>query len=187
MGNKHNEKRAALRQEIWPGEIHFEITKGMNGWFMSYRTLPLIVTLIGEKTVSGGGTVGDAGYAYLELLSRHMGGGLVELDHEAVHAFAAGFRGQRAIRSWKERMTLLETIGFIKIERVGGHFRRVMLVQPSVAVQRLREAGKVPDDWWQIYRTRQLETTEPRYEDFVPTKARAKTIPIASKGVKKAV
>jgi hypothetical protein len=176
MANKHTEKRASLRVELWPNEVPFEIPKGTNGWFMTFRTIPLIMTLLREKSVSGGGNKGDVGNVYLELLSRHMGGGLVELDHEADHAFASGFSGQRSIRSWKERMRLLESMGFIKIDQVGGHFRRVMLVHPSIAVQQLFDDGKVPAEWWRAFRTRQLETTEPRYEDLVPARTKAEPI-----------
>jgi hypothetical protein len=178
MVNKHVEKRASLRQELWPSEIPFEIPKGTNGWFMTFRTIPLILSLLREKNVSGGGTKGDVANVYLELLSRHMGGGLVELDHEADHAFACGYSGQRLVRTWKERMRLLESVGFIKIDRIGGHFRRVMLVHPTVAVQRLRDVGKVPDEWWRAFRARQLDTTEPRYEDLVPSETKAGPIPI---------
>ena len=98
---------------------------------------------------------------YLELVSRHMGGGIVDLQHEADHAYASSFSGRRASRSWKERMILLEKAGFIRIEKVGNHFKRVLLRNPTIAVQELRAAGKVPDEWWRVYRSRQVKPLNP--------------------------
>ena len=189
MENKHTEKREELRRELWPNEIPFEIPRGTGGWFMAYRTLPLILRLIREKSVAGGKRTGDAANVYLELLSRHMGGGIVELGHEADHAYAAGYSSGRLVRSWKERMDALERAGFIKIERVGPRYKRALIVHPTVAVHRLRVGGKVPNEWWNTFRTRQLDTTEPQFERLQPTKkAKPVLLPVKmGKGEKKKV
>jgi len=84
-----------------------------------------------------------------ELLARHIDGGVIEMGHEGDHAFAAGYDGPRAIRTWRERMRVLEKLGFIRTRGAGNQdFKYVLLVHPTTALQRLRDAVKVPDHWW---------------------------------------
>lgn len=151
-----------MRKEFWPDE---EAWTGENekGWFRAPRTLPLLLSLLGEKSLSGNQ---DPAKVYMELLARHIDGGVIEIEQEADHAFAAGYVGKRGVRTWQERMRTLEKLGFIRTRRVGNQdFKYVLLVHPTVATQRLREAGKVSDRWWDTYRARQIETKEALYEE----------------------
>jgi hypothetical protein len=170
VANKQTEKRAALRRVLWPDEVPFDTPPGTNGWFKAFRTLPLVLRIIRLKSVTGGGRFGDAGHVYLELVSRHMDGGLVVLNDANEHAYAAGYSGNRAVRSWKERMDALQKAGFIKIEKVDGHYKRVLIIHPTVAVQRLRDAdaASIPNDLWKTFLTRQVETKEPTFEQLNP-------------------
>lgn len=103
---------------------------------------------------------------YLELLSRHIDGGVVEMTDEAAHAYGAGYFGSRAVRSWHERMKTLERNGFIKTKRIGNQrYKYVLIVHPTFAVQRLRDKGKVDDILWDAFRARQIEVKEDTYEE----------------------
>jgi hypothetical protein len=83
---------------------------------------------------------------YVDLISRQRGEGLVEMEHEADHAFASGYEGPRAVRTWQERMKILEDKGFIKTVEVGNQrFKYVAIVHPTKAVQRLREKKMIPE------------------------------------------
>ncbi len=42
----------------------------------------------------------------------------------------------------------------------------------------LRDAGKVPNEWWSVFRTRQLEITGPKFEDLVEYTKKSAPIPI---------
>jgi hypothetical protein len=155
------ERREKLVKEFWRNE---DAWTGENekGWFFAPRTLPLVLGLLGSKEISGNQ---DPTRVYLELVARHIDGGLVELGPYADHAYAAGYDGPRGIRSWQERMKLLEQLGFIKTKKIGNHlFRYVLLIHPTAAIQRLRDARKVSDHWWETYRARQIETKETFYE-----------------------
>jgi hypothetical protein len=102
------------------------------------------------------------------------------MKDEAEHASAAGFFSKRAVRSWQERMQILERNGFIKTQKVGSQrYKFVLLVHPTVAVKRLRDKKKVSDDWWAAYRARQIEIKEDSFEDRQKKKA-AKVVPIAA-------
>ena len=103
-------RREEIRQQHWPND---ELWTGERelGWFSSPRSLPLILGLLSMKQISGNR---NPAMVYLELLSRQRGEGVIEMNHEADHAFAAGYVGNRAIRTWQERMKLLQELGFIQ-------------------------------------------------------------------------
>jgi hypothetical protein len=178
------ERREKLRNEFWPNE---DAWTGDNekGWFRAPRTLPLVLGLLGEKSLSGNQ---DPTKVYVELLARHIDGGVIEMGHEGDHAFAAGYDGPRAIRTWRERMRMLEKLGFIRTKHAGNQdFKYVLLVHPTTALQRLREAGKVPDHWWNTYRARQLETKEATHEARTAANKAKKVVSIPAPAVKKGV
>jgi len=163
-GTRAKKRRVALREDFWPGErAWFSVRE--QGYFSAPRTLPLIMQLLRSKDV----VTADAGAVYLELLSRHFGDGIVEMAEEADHAAAAGFTGNRATRTWRDRMKDLETAGFIRVRQKGNRrYGYILLVHPAIAVGKLRKAGKVADRWWDDYRARQHESSETRYEELVP-------------------
>jgi len=156
------ERREKLREEFFKGE---DAWTGDNekGWFRVPRTLPLILELLKDKSLSGNY---DPSGVYLELMARHISGGIIEMTDESAHAFGAGYFGPRAVRSWQERMKVLEKNGFIKTKQIGNQrYKYVLLVHPTVAVQRLREAGKVSDAWWDAFRARQIEVKQDSFEE----------------------
>lgn len=153
---RHSDKRAALKEEWWPDEEVYDPPE--KGWFKLARTLPLILGLLASKKVSGDV---DPSRVYLELLSRHMDGGIVELGSEGDHAFASGYDSTRAVRTWQERMKALEQAGFIKTRGTKVQpYKYVLLVDPDVPIQKLNKSGKVPQEWMDTYKARQFETGE---------------------------
>src|SRR5690349_13391175 len=103
-------RREKLRKEFWPDEDPWT---GIDekGWFRSPRTLPLILELLASKRINPRQL--DVSRVYLELWSRHIDSGVIEMVEHSRHAYAAGYRGTRAVRTWRERMKLLEDTGFI--------------------------------------------------------------------------
>ncbi len=176
------ERREKLRNEFWPNE---DAWTGDNekGWFRAPRTLPLVLGLLGEKDLSGNQ---DPTKVYVELLARHIDAGVIEMGHEGDHAFAAGYDGPRAIRTWRERMRMLEKLGFIRTRRAGNQdFKYVLLVHPTAAIKRLYDGGKVSEHWWATYRARQLETKEATHDMRVAAKKGQKIVSIPSKAATK--
>jgi hypothetical protein len=150
------ERRAQHKERYWKDDESWNGTG--SGWFKAPRTLPLILALLSQRQLTGGR---DVSRVYLELLSRHMDGGVIEIGNESDHAYAAGYTGTRAIRTWTERMQLLEKLGFIKTRRVGGQrYKLVLLADPLNAIAGLYRRGHVPEAWWEAYRIRLLETKE---------------------------
>jgi len=143
--------------ELWTG-------KDERGYFSAPRTLPLIVRLISglsKKTI-------DPTTVYLDLLSRHMGGGIVEMGAEEDHAYSSGYGGNRAPRTWRDRMKELERLGFIEVKKRGPRpYGYVLLIHPALAVKRLRDKGAVSDEWWEVYISRQMEVGETKATDII--------------------
>src|SRR5688572_8214206 len=134
-------RRKAIRKEYW---AHEKAWTGENekGWFRGPRTLPLLLALLASKAVSGNT---DPTRVYVELLARHFDEGVIQMVADEEHAFAAGYDGPRGVRSWRERMRILETAGVIKVQSIGAkRFGYVLLVHPSVFVASLQSAGRVP-------------------------------------------
>ena len=166
-------RREELRKQYWPDEDFWTGEKEV-GWFPAPRTLPLILSLLSSKQVS---QKKDPSSVYLDLISRQRGEGIVEMGHEAEHAFAAGYEGRRAVRTWQERMKVLEDNGFIKTVEVGNQrFRYAAIVHPTVAVQRLRDDKKIPEKWWNAYIARKLETREATHEQREKKKESVKKV-----------
>ena len=150
------DRREQLKNHYWRAESAWNGTG--SGWFKGPRTLPLILALLSSKTLTGGR---DVSRVYLELLARHMDGGVVEIGNEADHAYASGYTGTRAIRTWHERIQILQRLGFIKSKHVGNQrYKLVLLVDPLVAIANLRKQGAVPEPWWEAYSLRLMETKE---------------------------
>jgi hypothetical protein len=86
--------------------------------------------LLSDKKLTAGR---DISGVYLELLACYMDGGVIEIGNKSDHDYAAGYTGTRAIRTWLERMQLLEQLGFIKSKHVGNQrYKLVLLVDSSL-------------------------------------------------------
>jgi hypothetical protein len=146
-------KRAALKKAYWPNAQPF--TTPAKGFFQPPRTLPYLLTLLNHKKVSGNT---DPVSTYVELLARHVDYGIVEVQNEADHAFAAGHTGERALRTWRERIRQLEEIGFIMTKGSGNQkYRYIFLVDPAVVIAKLETKGLVSAEWKAAYYGRGLD------------------------------
>jgi len=161
--NKAEQRRKSLREEHWPGAVAWRGAEDI-GFFAGPRTLPYVLLALRTKEVSG---EKDPSSVYVDLLSHHMGQGVVELLYEEDHAFASGYQSPR---SWRDRMKVLEDAGFIRSTTTGNRkYAKVFLVHPALAMKALRDSGKIPDKIWQSYRSRAVEVREPTVEELTPT------------------
>lgn len=154
-------RRRSLRKEYWKDD---DAWTGDNekGWFRAPRTMPLVLGLLGQKNLSG---ALDPTKVYLELLARHIDNGIIEMVGEPDHAYAAGYLGSRGVRTWQERMKVLEELGFIRSKHIGNQRHKyVLLVHPTVAIQKLYQGGRVPQQWYDTFRARQIETGDVHFE-----------------------
>jgi hypothetical protein len=86
---------------------------------------------------------------YLDLWCRAHDEGFVECRSPQEMAFSSGFTTSRGIHIWAERITILETLGFIRVKP--GQFGPrsfILLLNPYRVILRLKAEGKVDDDLW---------------------------------------
>ena len=157
-------KRKQLREEFFKDSERPWLGYEETGYFCAPRSLPLLLALL-RKDIGG---KNDPASVYIELLSRHMGQGIVELTYEEEHAFASGYRSDRGAHTWRERMRALEEIGLIKTAKKGNRrYAYVLLVHPTIIIQRLYDEGKIDEEWWTSFRALQIETKEPTADELM--------------------
>jgi hypothetical protein len=140
MTERAEEQRINLFAEISSDELWSR--KVNHGWSTIPRTLPIILTLIDLLSPKGR----PASDVYFALWCRAPDHPLVVIDNQQKFAAEVGFTGQRAVDTWRKKMKALAELGFIR-HKVGdsGEFHYVLLLNPNLALSRLRLQNRVPD------------------------------------------
>ena len=136
MNKKMTERRLQLRSSLWPelkaGEFWNRKTK--KGFTTIPRTMPYILQIIDSLSKNT-----PASSTYFELWCRSFDEYIVDLKADREMAFAAGFTGQRAVQTWRLRLDILESYGFIKIaEGASGKYSHAAIPDPYRVIKRLR-------------------------------------------------
>ncbi len=131
-----------LRARVWP-EMNFQDElwhrKINNGFITVPRTMPIILSIIDDLTKGA-----PASSTYLDLWCRSFDEMYVSLSKSKELAFHAGFEGQRAERTWAEKIRKLEELGFISVRGgQAGALSHALILNPYLVVERLR-AAKTP-------------------------------------------
>jgi len=155
--NAADRRRSALRDQLWPGSSgkiwDMKDREAVKGFASVPRLLPWVLHLIKHlaKEIAGG----DPSMSYLELWCRDFGQGIITISDEHECAFASGYSGKRAVRTWREHMFKLLEIGFILAEAVGNReYGYVLLLNPLAVCHRLHLEKKAPDGWWAAFVSR---------------------------------
>lgn len=137
---KQEEKRLALRQQIWGDELEkLELwdKKTHKGFASVPRTLPQLARIMDRFAGKGTPVSGT----YIALLCNVFDNSFLEIRDKQRLAFEAGFTGERAVTTWVSRMKKLAGMGFIKPkEGVYGEFSYVLIMNPFMAVQSLYQS-----------------------------------------------
>lgn len=138
--HKHIQKIKDLRARLWPDLIEEELWhhKTGGGFTSVPRTMPIVLSIIDDLTK---GT--PASSTYFELWCRAFPEMYVSLAKPNELAFHAGFTGQRARRTWMDRIRMLRDLGFIHVaEGSAGELSHAVIINPHVALKRLKESGQ---------------------------------------------
>jgi len=146
------ERQLKVRASLWPGVSDAMLWDG-DGFAMVPRTMPLMMDIM--DGLAGKGI--PVGHTYLEMWCRLLEEKFLTLNH-AEMAFHAGFTGQRAVRTWKERVYKLIELGFIDA-RPGpsGDLSYAIFLNPYHVIKRAYLAKKVAEAKWQALVIRALE------------------------------
>nr|WP_194229706.1 hypothetical protein [Methylobacterium oryzae] len=138
--NKYIKKIRELRRKLWP-DVDFKARlwhRNRNDGFVSVpRTLPLIICIIDELTKGA-----PAGLTYAELWCRSFDEMYVSLSKSKEMAFHSGFTGQRAERTWAEKIRRLDELGFISIKSgQAGPLSHALIYNPYHVIKKLYAEG----------------------------------------------
>jgi hypothetical protein len=148
-------KREHLRSSLFPDDTASTWDRRKNQGFTTVpRLLGLVMVLIKDKSEKRG----DASRVYLDLWLRAYDEGIVLVVHDDDFAYSSGYKGTRALRTWRERMFALQELGFIKIQPRGNtEIGFVLILNPLLVCARLKKEKKVDVEWWNAFVTRAAE------------------------------
>jgi hypothetical protein len=131
-------RQLELRNRLWVGldESKLWHRDYYNGFTTLPKAMPLMMGIMDD--LSGGQPVSGT---YLELWCRTFDDSFVVLAKQEEIAFHSGFSGQRAVRTWKGRLKLLEKLGFIKLATgSSGDCSYALILNPYLVIMALYDA-----------------------------------------------
>ena len=137
---KMKDKNLKLRGKLWPGVTDAELWNRLerHGFATIPRTMPLLMSIMDgmskNKPVSS---------ASLEIWCRAYEEGFAILKHDEM-AFHAGFSGERAVRTWKERLRILNELRFIDLKPGASGPESYALVRNPYQVVHQHHVGATP-------------------------------------------
>lgn len=150
------ERQLAARKRLWP-----EVTDSMLwnpstrvGYAPVPRVMPLMMSIMDD--LSGKGF--PVGQTYLEMWTRLQEELFLTLNRPEEMAFHAGFSGQRAARTWKDRVRRLVDLGFIGVKPGPlGDMSYAILFNPFHVIKRAYLRNEVQEAKWQALIIRSYE------------------------------
>lgn len=138
-------RRAKLRKELWP-----DVTDEMiwnraifKGFTTVPRTMPIIMSIIDTLSKTSSGNV------YFSIWCKAFDDFIVEVRDEYDMAFSCGYIGHRAIRSFRERVDVLEKNGFVKTSRSPvGSYRYIVVLDPHKTISKLYGHSAVKKEYY---------------------------------------
>lgn len=132
------ERQIELRRKLWPliEDTDLWLRKERIGFATLPRAVPIILTIM--DGMNKGKPVSST---YLDLWCRVMDEMFVQLQSPLAMAFSAGYEGERAVRTWRERMKRLNDDGFIDAKPGAfGEMSYAILLNPYHVIRRHYEA-----------------------------------------------
>ncbi len=121
-----------------------------HGYTTAPRTLPLAMQAIDDQSKGQ-----PAGHTLFCLWARSPDHPLVIIENPATFAAEAGFGGERAVDTWRRRMKRLQELKFIAAKKgPAGDFSYVLLQNPNVAMELMRQSGMVQEELYGRFLTR---------------------------------
>jgi hypothetical protein len=125
-----------------------------HGYSTVPRILPIAMQAIDDRSKGAPG-----GHTLFCLWARSPDHVLVTIENPATFAAEAGFRGLRAVDTWRKRMKVLRDLGFIFTKKgASGDFHYVLLMNPIASVERMHQAGQVQTELYGRFLDRLAET-----------------------------
>ena len=140
---------------LFPGAVPAWLwhRKTHDGYASIPKSLPIAMQAIDAQSKGK-----PAGHVLFCLWARSPDHPLVTIENPAVMAAEAGFSGERAVDTWRRRMKKLRELGFISTrDGASGEFHYVLLHNPNVAVEWMRQKGWIQDTLYARFTDRLLD------------------------------
>jgi hypothetical protein len=140
--SKMTKRTLDLRAQLWPelNESSLWNRTTAKGFTTIPRAMPHILDIL--DCLAGKGT--PVSKVYLCLWCRVFDEGMLEIKSYEDLAYESGFSGQRAVTTWKQRMALLVTLGFILAEKgTRGEYDYILLLNPYLIIKSLHNSKKI--------------------------------------------
>src|SRR5229473_441529 len=127
------QRQLELRKTLWPNvPPEFLWTRQTHHGFTTLpRCMPLMMSIMDDLAKGQ-----PVSMTYLELWCRTFDENFVTLSKPREIAFHSGFFGQRAERTWRGRLKILEDLGFISLrEGPSGPASYALLLNPYKVIQ----------------------------------------------------
>jgi hypothetical protein len=138
-------RQLEARAKIWPDVTNLMLwnRSERDGFSTVPRAMPLIMNIMDGLSDKGF----PVGQTYLELWCRLYDELFLTLNRPEEMAFYAGFTGQRAVRTWKDRVKRLADLGFIDLKSGPlGDMSYAIFFNPYHVIKRAYLRGDVQED-----------------------------------------
>lgn len=133
------QRRQEIIKELWPNHDPAYVWDRLksDGYTTIPRCMPYILDILNQ--LSSGNPLAST---YLTLWCHSYDEGLVEIKSEQEIAFESGFKGQRAISTWRDKMKKVKECGFIATEKGKfGAYNYVLLYNPFYVIKQHYKSG----------------------------------------------
>lgn len=149
-------RQLEVRKKLWPN-VSTEMTwyrLARDGFVTMPRAMPLIMRIMDFMSGKGSPVSG----VYLDLWCRTFDESFLQITKSEEMATYAGFSGQRAVRTWRERLGKLRELGFIDIKYgLTKEVQFVILFNPYHVIAKAYAASNVPIEMWNALMVRAAE------------------------------
>ncbi len=163
-GRAIRNKDTEVRDQFFPdADRRMWDRQRFHGFTTAPRTLPLILRAMNELSEKGK----PLAETYLALWCATWDNAFVRLGRAPDIAYAAGFTGQRGVRTFYDRVRRLEALGFVDVRASGGQaMGLVFLPNPHIVLlqlwERRKDTATLPD-----VQTALKGLTESTYDAFL--------------------
>lgn len=137
---KMADRAKGLRDNFFP-EVTQEwlwLRKRNDGYATIPRTLAIVMAIIDSLSKNK-----PCGLTYFVLWCRAWDDPMLTIENPAVFAAEAGFSGERAIVTWRQRMKTLKDLGFIACKPgATGEFHYVLILNPHLVIWKHNQGKK---------------------------------------------
>lgn len=135
------------REKLWPGITNDRLwyRNERDGFVTIPRLMPLIMSIMDD--LSGKGF--PVGQTYLEMWCRSFDECFISLHKHEELAFHSGFSGQRAVRTWRDRVKRIAELKFIDLKSGPmGELSYALIWNPYHVIREHHAMGKVDQKKW---------------------------------------